>query len=220
MLMCPRWSCRPSSFTAPVDCPRGTLDSLCRRAAHPGNLRGKLVSSAALLIRLLPLVQLLLMRFLYFVVRAIATACAGKGCFASQLACPCGRLALRGPMLPCSLPGFLPSYTHLCCLCCVHALPLTRFSPAAGRGRHGTRVLDRPGALAAVCYRAAAYATGPGATAPQVQGVVGHTTGLLVRCQTLPFALQQKARISPGRTCCQACWSSSAVCFACPCAAL
>ncbi|PRW39140.1 kinase domain [Chlorella sorokiniana] len=38
-----------------------------RRAAHPGNLRGKLVSSAALLIRLLPLVQLLLMRFLYFV---------------------------------------------------------------------------------------------------------------------------------------------------------
>lgn len=40
-----------------------------RRAAHPGNLRGKLVSSAALLTRLLPLVQLLLMRFLYFAVR-------------------------------------------------------------------------------------------------------------------------------------------------------
>ena len=31
-------------------------------------MRGKLVSSAALLIRLLPLAQLLLMRFLYFVV--------------------------------------------------------------------------------------------------------------------------------------------------------
>jgi hypothetical protein len=41
---------------------------MCRRAAHPGNMRGKLVSSAALLIRLLPLAQLLLMRFLYFVV--------------------------------------------------------------------------------------------------------------------------------------------------------
>ena len=31
-------------------------------------MRGKLVSSAALLIRFLPLAQLLLMRFLYFVV--------------------------------------------------------------------------------------------------------------------------------------------------------
>ena len=118
MLVCPRWSCRPSSFTAPVDCPRGTLDSLCRRAAHPGNLRGKLVSSAALLIRLLPRVQLLLMRFLYFVVRAIATACAGKGCFASQLACPWGRPALRHSMLFCSLPGFLhPLHAPVFVLC-------------------------------------------------------------------------------------------------------
>lgn len=37
-------------------------------------MRGKLVSSAALLIRLLPLVQLLLMRFLYFTV----SVCAAK----------------------------------------------------------------------------------------------------------------------------------------------
>ena len=39
------------------------------RAAHPGNLRGQLVSSADLATRLLPLGQLLLMRFVFFVVR-------------------------------------------------------------------------------------------------------------------------------------------------------
>lgn len=42
----------------------------CRRCAHPGNMRGKLVSSADLLIRLLPLMQLLLMRFVFFVASA------------------------------------------------------------------------------------------------------------------------------------------------------
>ncbi|KAL4440168.1 hypothetical protein ABPG75_003169 [Micractinium tetrahymenae] len=45
-----------------------------RRCAHPGNMRGKLVSSADLLIRLLPLMQLLLMRFVFFVGEGAMTA--------------------------------------------------------------------------------------------------------------------------------------------------
>jgi hypothetical protein len=58
------------------------LRCACRRCAHPGNLRGKLVSYASLVMRLLPLAQLLLMRFLYF---KVGPACAPLG---QPAACP------------------------------------------------------------------------------------------------------------------------------------
>jgi len=114
----------------------GFLNPLRRRAAHPGNLRGKLVSSAALLIRLLPLVQLLLMRFLYFVVRPSYCCCllwsglvACVARTASLLAvCPCRRGAMcpavvhkcnlactcimHAPWLPCSMPKLTPLLCH------------------------------------------------------------------------------------------------------------
>lgn len=161
---------KPPSHRA---CPAGCVPPHApfrRRAAHPGNLHGSLVTSAALLIRLLPLAQLLLMRFLYFVVRSeggggtCGVAACGHGqrtehvtACSPSIAQPSSQREGRAVVAGCQPTLITPSMPMPC-------------APPAGRARHGARVLDRPGGLAALCGRAAARAAGPGAAPTQVRG--------------------------------------------------